>query len=96
MTIDMSWITLVSGVVLPMLVALVTARVASGSVKAVMLAALSAVAGVLAALVEVGGTLSALDLNTVASAAVTTFLVAVGAHFGLLKPTGVTGSAGVI
>lgn len=63
MTIDMTWITLLSGVVLPMLVALVTARVASASVKAVTLAALSTVAGVVSALVEVGGDTSALDLN---------------------------------
>ena len=61
-----------------------------------VLAALSAVAGVVDALVEVGGNVPALELNTVASTAVATFLVAVGAHFGLLKPTGVTGSAGAI
>lgn len=87
---------MLSGSALPMLVALVTARVASGSVKSVMLAVLSAVAGIVNELVAVGGVLPDMDWNSTVSQAVLTFLIAVGLHFGLLKPAGVTGSDGSI
>jgi small-conductance mechanosensitive channel len=74
--IDLNWIMLVSGTVLPFLVALVTARLARAGLKAIVLAALAAVAGF------------ANDI--------TTFLIAVGMHFGLWRPTNLTGVNGTV
>lgn len=96
MTLDFNWLTLLSGTLLPMLVALVTSRVASGALKSILLAFLSAVAGVVNEAIQVGGDLSALDAHATLTQSLTTFLIAVGLHFGLLKPAGVTGSSGSI
>lgn len=96
MVITLDWLTVLTGTGLPMLVALVSARVASGGVKATILAALSAVAGFLLDLQNVGGDFAAMSLSASASAAVTVFLIGVGAHFGLLKPLAVTGANGGI
>ncbi len=94
--IDLNWLTLLSGTLLPMLVGLVTAQVANSGVKAVILAALSAVAGLTVELISVGGDVAVYDWNSGLANAVTTFLVAVGLHYGLLKPLQVTGRDGVI
>lgn len=94
--IDINWLTLVLGTGLPMLVAFITAQEANAGLKAVALAVLSAAGGVLQELVSVGGVLGAVDWNASLANAVTVFLVAVGAHYGLLKPVGVTGSDGAI
>lgn len=94
--IDLDWITLVSGVLLPMLVALVTAQLASPGLKAVVLAVLSAVSGVLNELVAVNGDFAAIDWKLSAGNALTVFLIGVGLHVGILKPTGVTGTDGSI
>lgn len=78
-------LSLLIGVVLPILVGVVTTEVTSGGVKAVLLAFLSAVAGVLTD-VAAGG----FDLKTSLVNWLVVFLVAVATHFGFWKPTGVT------
>jgi len=79
------------GVVLPMLVALVTHRVAAEWLKGLLLLALSVLGGLLA-------TISVADFHwkDFLTAFVIQFSSAVVAHFGALKPLGVTGSQGVI
>ena len=94
--IDLNWLLVVTGFVVPMLVALVTKQVANPGVKATVLAAFSALGGVLTEIQSVSGDLSAMSWNAVLANAVGVFLLGVGAHFGLLNPTGITGADGVI
>lgn len=79
---------LVVSTILPLLVGLVTKTVTSPSVKAVLLAALAAVTGLgteLLASINAGTTY---DLGTGLVLALTSFVVAVGLHYGIWKPTG--------
>lgn len=92
-TIDEFWLTFLVATVLPALVALVSSRVASSSVKGVLLALLSAVAGWLTSLQLTGG---AFEVEAALSSVFVTFITAVSVHYGLLKPAGVTGSSGAI
>ncbi|MGL5910164.1 MAG: hypothetical protein ACRCZP_09185 [Phycicoccus sp.] len=81
---------------LPILVSLVTARAAESSTKALVLLALAAVSGLLTqwlAALEVG---AAFDWSQAALTVLSGYIVAVASHFGLWKPTGVTGSVGVV
>lgn len=81
------------GVVLPNLVALVTARLAGSSVKAVVLLLLSALAGLLTQVIAQSGVFhwkpALLSFGW-------TFLFSVASHYGLLKPVGMTGTNGAI
>jgi hypothetical protein len=73
--------------VLPLLVGLVTKRSTSPGAKAVLLAALSVLSSLLS---EVASALQAgvtYNLGTALLAALVTFLIAVGMHYGLWKPT---------
>ena len=84
---------LIVSTILPLLVGLVTKTVTNGSVKAVLLAALSAVTGFgteLAAAINSGATYNA---GTGLVLALIAFLVAVGLHYGLWKPTGASAAA---
>lgn len=79
-------LSLLIGVVLPILVGIVTKVTTHPGAKAVLLALLSAVSGFLT---EWAGT----DAFNWASALITwlgTFMVAVAVHFGVWKPTGIT------
>lgn len=96
MVLGINWLDVLLGLVLPMLVALVTNNVANAAVKAVVLAVLAAISGIVQALIAVGGDLTVMDWNGAMSAAVTTFLIGVGMHFGLLKPVGLTGKDSVL
>jgi FtsH-binding integral membrane protein len=85
------WLGLVISVVLPVLVGLVTTRVTSAGVKAVLLLALSTLNGFL---VELTGPHDAgYSWQTAAVLALVSFAVGVLSHFGLWKPTGVSGKA---
>lgn len=75
--------------VLPLLVGLVTTRITGSGIKAVLLAALSAVAQFLVALSAPGG----FDLKAAAFSAGVGFAFAVAVHFGLWKPTGAAEAA---
>src|SRR5690348_3521771 len=87
------WLTFVVGTILPAVVALVTQRCTSSAVKAVVLAALSAVAGVVTSVQEANGQF---DWKSALSLFIVTFVTATAVHFGLLKPAGVTGTDGAI
>jgi hypothetical protein len=76
--------------ILPLLVGLVTTRVTSAGVKAVLLAALAAVTGLLTELLASINAGVAYDIGNGLVLALTGFLVAVGFHFGLWKPTTLT------
>lgn len=80
------------GVVLPLLVALITHWNASGAVKSLLLALLSAIAGVITPEVVGANT----DWRKMLLSVISVFGTSVLAHYGVLKPAGVTGSAGVI
>jgi phosphate/sulfate permease len=81
---------------LPLVVALVTSRFADGAVKALVLLALSALSGLLVGVLAAVNAGAPVDWSHVLFAAVVGYVVAVASHFGLWKPTGVTGSNGVI
>jgi hypothetical protein len=90
------WLSLAINVLLPIVVALVTSRVADGAVKALVLLVLSALATYLVAIlasVEAG---TAVDWSQTTFTALVGLVVAVSSHFGVWKPTGLTGSDGVI
>jgi hypothetical protein len=85
------WLGLLISTVLPVLVGLVTKRVTSAGLKAVLLLALSVLNGFL---VELGGPHdSNYSWQTAAVLALVSFAAGVLTHFGLLKPVGVSGWA---
>lgn len=84
--IDLTWVQLVVAVVIPLVVGIVTKEVTSPAIKAVVLAALAAIAGLATAYIDSKGVLSQDALQN----AVTYFIVAVGSYYGFLKPTGAT------
>lgn len=96
LTFSLSWpliVGLIVSTVLPLLVGLVTTRVTDARVKAILLAALSAVTGLLT---ELGNALTSgapYDVGTGILLALSAFLVGVGLHFGLYKPTGAAAAA---
>lgn len=79
------------GFVLPMLVAVVTHRLAADWLKSVVLTALTVLSSLLTTV-----TVASFHWKDFATAFVLQFGTAVAGHFGLLKPTGVTGSNGLI
>lgn len=84
---------MIVSVVLPLLVGLVTKTVTNGGTKAIILAALAAVTGLLT---ELGNALTAgvtYNLGMGLVFALAAFLVAVGMHFGIYKPTGASAAA---
>lgn len=84
---------LVVSTLLPILVGLVTTRVTSSGVKAVLLAALAAVTGLLTELLASVNAGVAYDLGTGLLLALGAFAIAVAMHFGLWKPTTVAAKA---
>lgn len=89
MTFDLPQIvSLLVGVVLPLLTGLVTKVATSPSVKAIVLLLLSGVTSVLSGFLASlnGGT--PFNLGTTLVAALGTFLVGVGMYVGIWKPTG--------
>lgn len=81
---------MVVSIILPLVVGLVTTRVTNPGKKAVILALLAAVTGVLTELLAAVTANQAYDLGTGLIIALGAFLVAVGMHFGIWKPTGVS------
>lgn len=83
-------LSLVVGIVLPLLVGFVTKESWSGGVKAVTLAFLSAASGFLTEALAVVNAGTAFDWQATLVAVLGTFLVAVGLHVGIWKPLGAT------
>ena len=94
-TIDEYWLTFAVSVGLPILVALVTKRLASGAVKSLVLLFLSVITGWLTSLYATGGTF---ELRAAVVGVAMSFITAVGAHFGLLgtNALNITGKNGAI
>lgn len=89
-------LTLLVSVVLPAVVALITQRMASSGLKATVLALLAAVTGLSSELLNALVHDKPFDLGTALIAWLTSFVIAVAVHYGLLKPAGLTGSQGAI
>lgn len=79
-------LSMLVGILLPILVAVVTTRLTHPGAKAMLLALLSAVSGILG---EYLAHPSGFDWRVAGLAWLGTFLVAVATHYGLWKPTGV-------
>lgn len=82
--LDMSYWTLLSSLVLPLLVGIVTKDVASRAIKSTALLFLSAANGVVSSAIANAGILT----KETAVAAVISFVVAVGSYYGFLEPSG--------
>lgn len=91
--LDAYWLNFAIATGLPMLVALITKKAAAGHVKALTLLALSAVNGALVSIQATGGVFRP---SVILPATIVSFVTSVGVHYGLLKPSGVTGSDGVL
>lgn len=93
MTQDILLLNALVGIVIPLVVALVTAKVASAKVKASVLLVLSAVGGYLTTLLVADVPVNWKNVAT----AIFTIVVAAGASFfTATKPLGIAGSDGVI
>jgi hypothetical protein len=92
----LQWLNLLINILLPMVVAGITARTADGWAKAVTLLILSAVSGFGLSVIEAYNAGMPPDLGKSAWVALVGLIVAIGTHFGLWKPGGLTGSAGLI
>ncbi|WP_181778943.1 hypothetical protein [Pseudonocardia pini] len=90
------WLNAGINVLLPILVAVVTARAAAGAVKALVLLGLSAVSGFLVSWLDALNAVLPFDWSQAGFTTVMGFVVAVAAHFGVWKPGGVTGSEGAV
>jgi len=84
------WLGLFISIGLPVLVGLVTTRVTHAGTKAVLLLALSTLNGFLVELAQPG---PGYNVGTAAVLALVSFATGVLMHFGLWKPTGVSGKA---
>lgn len=82
------WLGLLTSVVLPVLVGLVTSRVTNSGVRAVLLLALSALNGFLVAFAAPHP--DGYSVGTAAILTLVSFGTGVLTHFGLWKPTGVS------
>lgn len=82
LTLSAGWITLVSGLVIPLITGIVTKMEASVATKSVVTVILSAAAGIAATVVNNGGVLTT---DTLLNAAVTWGL-ALAAFYGLYSP----------
>lgn len=83
-------LVLLSGVILPLIVGLVTTRVVSAGWKAVILAALAFAASLVTAASLALSSGQTFDLGAALLTGLGTFIVAVGTHFGFWKPTSVS------
>jgi len=85
MTVDVGLLEIAVSIVLPLVVGIVVKQVAHPAVKSITLAFLSAVTAIAATGLGSNGEIGT---STVAQA-VLSFIIAVGAYYGLWKPTGV-------
>lgn len=85
-------LTLLAGTVLPLLVGLVTTRDTNSNRKAVLLVLFSVLIPLLGELAHALSTQTPYDVGLALVAALGTFLVGVGMHYGLWKPTGASAS----
>jgi len=84
---------MVVSVILPLIVGLVTTRVTNSGLKAVLLAALAAITGLGTELIAALNSGQTYDLGNGIVLALTSFLIAVGLHYGIYKPTTLSAKA---
>lgn len=92
-TLDDYWLTFLVSVALPMLTAVIRRRYSASWIASLVLLLLAMISGWLTSLYATGGTF---ELRAAAVSVAVSFITAVGVHYGLLKPTGITGNDGVI
>jgi hypothetical protein len=92
-TLPLDVLNLVLAAVLPILTALVTARFAASAVKTLVLVFLTVISTALQQVFADNGELVWRDFLIITCFQ---FFMSVGFHFGLLKPTGVTGANGFV
>jgi predicted Na+-dependent transporter len=83
-------LNLVLSVVFPLVVGLVTTKVTSGALKAILLATIALGSGFISALLAAYLAGAAFDWVGALVVGVTAWLIAIGTHFGFWRPTGVT------
>jgi hypothetical protein len=86
-------LSLCASTVFPLLVGLVTKRSTDPGVRAVLLALLAVLSQLLIELAEALQNGTEYNLGTALVLSLVSFLVAVGTHYGLLKPTGLSDKA---
>lgn len=86
-------IQLVLTVLMPILVGLITNKTTSSSVKAWLLAGTTLVTSLLAGLYDAVINSGVFDLGLALLIAIPAFAISVATHYGLWKPTGVSGVA---
>lgn len=82
--IDVATLNFVAGVLVPLLTALVTTRLASPGLKAVVTLLLSALAGGIAVALQANGTV---ELQTWITSIALTWVMSIASYYGLWKPT---------
>lgn len=92
-TIEEYWLTFILSTVLPILTGLATKRLTSSGVKAWVLLFLTILTGFFTSLGPTGGRF---ELKAALVGVFVSFITAVGAHYGFLKPSGVTGTDGSV
>src|SRR5688500_10197120 len=88
--LDQSWISVLNlstGAVIPLLVGVLTKKLAPSGLKATLNAFLSGLSGALTVIIASGGEVV---LPVVLSSMLTTFIASVAMYYGLWKPTGVS------
>jgi stage V sporulation protein SpoVS len=91
--VNVTYVNAVLAFVLPALVALISRRLASPRVKALLLALLTIIAGILQEIIANDG---GFEWKAAIGTMLVQFVGAVAIHTGLLKPTGITGKDGVL
>jgi len=90
------WLNLLINSLLPVLVALVTAQVASARWKSLLLLALSAISGFLTAWLDAIANQVPFDWSSAGLTILSGFIVAYTSHAAVFSPGGLTGSSGFI
>lgn len=83
-TADIALLSMIAGTFLPILVGIVTKKLAAGGLKSIVLAALSGATGVINGAINADGAFSSESLQ----AAFLAWVVAVASYYGFWKPTG--------
>lgn len=92
---DLYFINLIVSVLFPIVVAAVTKANTLGRTKAYVLLGLSALNGVAIGL-QAHGSFEGFEWKAALVGALVSFVISAATHAGLLKPTGLTGSEGVV
>lgn len=83
-------LTLLAGVIFPLLVGLATTRLTDPGARAIVLAGLAVLTSLATELASALQREESYNLGGALLTALATFLISVGMHYGLWKPTGVT------